>query len=87
MRTEAQRDIGKILAQQLEVARRSSIVARKRFDAVIRSVPCGLPHPDGAFRVEQAGKEARRALQSYCSALKRYADFVLCKTVPEDLDP
>jgi hypothetical protein len=48
-------------------------------------VPSGLPHHDGAFRVEQARKESRQTLEAYRSALKRYTEFITHGIMPEDL--
>lgn len=84
MRDEAHQDIGRSLAQELDAARRSHLSANKKFDTVVGDVPSGLPHPDGVFRLEQAGKESRRALELYFTALRRYSDFcsaTLCRRI------
>jgi len=80
-----QADLGRTLSRQLQIAQREHMNAMKVLDEIVSAVPSGLPHPDGAFRVEQVGREYRRALASYRNALHRYTDFVLHGIIPEDL--
>jgi hypothetical protein len=88
--TDAQQHIGQRLAQDLDDARRQHASAKERFDAMMREVPCGLPH--GALglqqaRLQQAGQESRRALDVYSKALDRYSNFLLYGAIPKDLEP
>jgi hypothetical protein len=78
--------IVRVLADELEDAQSSHTAASKRFDCLIKKVPSGLPHPDGADRMHAAGREAHVALQAHMHALKRYSDFLLYGIVPDDLD-
>ena len=87
MRDEAHQDIGRRLAKELDAARRNHVDAQKTFDAMVNDTPSGLPYPDGVFRLEQASKDSRRALESYYAALRRYSDFMLRDVMPEDPEP
>lgn len=87
MRDYAHQDIGRRLAQDLDDARHEYDRAKVRFDAIMREVPCGLPHPDGSLRLQQAGRESRRALELYTKAVDRYSNFLLHGAIPEDLEP
>ena len=82
---DSDEEIGPKLMKRLRIAKGQKVATAKAFDAIVREVPSGLPHPDGAFRVEQAGKESRRALMLYAKALRQYTDFLLYGVVPEDL--
>ena len=64
---------------QVEYAR-----ANQNFDSIAKETPSGLPHPDGALRVQQAGQARRRALDLYSRATKRYTDFILYGVVRPD---
>jgi hypothetical protein len=83
--THALEHIGQRLAQDLDDARREHAGAKERFIGVMREVPSGFAHPDDAFRLLQAGKETRHALEVYSKALDRYSNFVLHGVVPDDL--
>ena len=87
MRDYAHPDIGRRLAQDLDHARREYDRTKVRFDVIMREVPSGIPHPDGTLRLQQAGKESRRALELYTKAVDRYSNFLLHGTIPEDLEP
>jgi len=78
--------IVRILTDELEAAQSCHTAASKRFDRLVKEVPSGLPHPDGADRIHAAGREANVALQAHMHALKRYSDFLLYGIVPDDID-
>jgi hypothetical protein len=59
--------------------------ASKRFDCLVKEIPSGLPHPDGAHRIKAAGREANLALVEHIRALKRYTDYIVQGIVPDDL--
>ena len=63
------------------------VAASRQFELLVNDSPAGLPHPDGALQMHQAGRDSRSALQDYMRALKRFTDFTLNGTVPEDLLP
>ena len=75
-------EIGEKLREELRTTQRDYARAITNFDAVVMQTPSGLPHPDGALRVQQAGYESRRTLELYTRALKRYADFALHGVLP-----
>ncbi len=47
----------KELKERLTVATAAQKLAIKRFKAVIRDIPTGLPHPDGSDRIRIASRE------------------------------
>jgi len=75
-------EIGRELRDELRRTQREYTSANENFDAIVRETPSGLPHPDGALRVQQAGKESRRTLDLYTRALKRYTEFILHGVAP-----
>ena len=87
MRHDARLEIGQRLLNDVQRARIAYDGAAKTFNALIGEVPSGLPHPDGALRLKQAGKESRRTLDLYSQSLKRYSEFILRNVIPEDLEP
>jgi hypothetical protein len=52
---------------------------------VLRNIPSGLPHPDGAERIRLASHQLAKAKESMASAHSRLPDFLDHGTVPEDL--
>uniref|UniRef100_Q01TN2 Uncharacterized protein n=1 Tax=Solibacter usitatus (strain Ellin6076) TaxID=234267 RepID=Q01TN2_SOLUE len=79
--------IWKYLWDQLEKARYEQAIASSRFDLLVRSVSSGLPDPDAALVIQKATQEANAALLRYMGVLKKFTDFTLYGTVPEDLLP
>jgi hypothetical protein len=79
-------EIGKVLKEQLDQAYSAHLSASSKFDSLIKGAPSVLPHPDGSLRIQQAGNEARAALNEYMTALKRYSDFTISGVDPEDLN-
>ena len=77
-------DTGKLLQEQLYVARVAHSAASARFDLLAKEVPSGLPHPDGSMRVQKAGNERSAALRRYMLALKQLTDYTLSRKVPAD---
>ena len=80
-------DIRQRLWDELDKARVEHVAANRQFELLVNDSPAGLPHPDGSLRMHQAGRDSRSALQDYMRALKRFTDFTLNGTVPEDLLP
>uniref|UniRef100_Q01PA5 Uncharacterized protein n=1 Tax=Solibacter usitatus (strain Ellin6076) TaxID=234267 RepID=Q01PA5_SOLUE len=80
-------EVWRHLWDQLEKARYEQLIASACFDLLVKSGPSGLPHPDGSLRIQKASREANAALLQYMDALKRFRDFSLNGTVPEDLLP
>lgn len=74
-----------LLRAQLNSARDEFEAKKKIFGQVVAEVPSGLPHPDGATAVQIAGQQYRHALEAFDVALKRFTQFVVSGTVPDDL--
>ena len=79
-------EIRERLWDELEKAQAQYESATSHFDQLIKECPPGLPHPDGSLRIQQAGRDSRAALQHYVMALKRFTDFTLNGSIPEDLE-
>lgn len=60
--------------------------ARQDLDKILDAVPSGLPHPDGADRIHNAGNLVRFANENYRKAHKRLMDFLVHGIVPESSD-
>ena len=80
-------EIRQRLSDQLDKSRVAYHTANKQFGQAIKESPTGLPHPDGVLSIQQAARESRVALQNYMGALRRFSDFTLDGTIPEDLLP
>src|SRR5437660_891033 len=70
-------DIGLRLSEAVGRAQRKHRIAAEKMKAIMQDIPSGLPQPDGVFRIRQAGKEEREALNLYLIAVKRYSEFLL----------
>ena len=79
-------EMARILTEELAAAHSRHCAAAKRFHLLLKEVPSGLPHPDGAQRIHAAGKEAHESLEAYIGALKRFTDFTVHRVMPGDLD-
>jgi hypothetical protein len=77
-------EISQRLWHELDKARLEHAAAAERFNLLVKN-PGGIPQPDGSLGIRQAGEASRRALLHYMSALKRFTDFTLDGTVPEDI--
>jgi hypothetical protein len=80
-------EVWRHLWDQLEKARYVQATARAHFDLLVKAGPSGLPHPDGSLLIQKATREANAALVQYMRALKRFTDFNLHGSAPEDLLP
>lgn len=80
-------EISQRLWEQLDKARQEHAAATERFNLLIKEPLGELPHPDGSLSIRQAGEASRFALLHYMNALKRFTDFTLDGTVPEDILP
>lgn len=78
-------EIRQRLWEQLDQARVEHLAPIARFDPLIVESPAELPHPDGSLGIQRAGRDSRSALERYMHALKRFTDFALNGTIPEDL--
>jgi hypothetical protein len=80
-------EIRERLWDQLDTARAAHHAASERFALAVKEGPAGLPPSDGVLHIQQAGADLRSALQHYMCALKRFTEFTLDGTIPEDLLP
>ena len=75
------------LYTRLQKAKDEHAAARDRFDAVLKEGAGSVLHPDGALRVEMAGRESSVTLRRYMAALKQFTGFLTRDIVPDDLKP
>jgi hypothetical protein len=75
-----------LLKEQLDKADQQAKIASEKFDAIIREVPTGIPHPDGVKRIHNASREYSAARQSVMIAMHRLNDLVVYGIVPDDLE-
>ena len=80
-----EQDIRTTLLQDLVEATRRSHQALGKFDTVMGPFPHGLPHPDGAQRIENASNELSIARKEMMRAHNRLNDYLGRGIVPEDL--
>jgi hypothetical protein len=81
----SQEEICRILLEDLERAMQRFHRASEEFQKIIQDVPSGLAHPDGSFRVQQAGSAKRAAVRDLSRTLRRHNNFILNNKIPEDL--
>ncbi len=74
----------RLLEEVLEATVRTSEAARE-FEAVLGQFPSGLPHPDGAQRIENASQNLTVARKKLMNAHTRLSDYHDHGIVPEDL--
>jgi hypothetical protein len=77
--------IRSILHEDLISATRGNSEALREFDEVMDQFPSGLPHPDGAQRVNNASNKLSSARKKMGTAHNRLNDFLGRGIVPEDL--
>jgi hypothetical protein len=82
MLTDLHQEIRQRLWEDLQKAQAAHLAASRRFDLLVKEGPSGLPHPDGALRVQQVGRESRAALQGYMQALKPFTEFIALRHYP-----
>jgi len=73
------------LQSEFETAKRRMNVASQKFNEVVRDIPSGLPHPDGAQRIHNVGRDLADAREKLAGAIARLNEFVSRGVVPEDL--
>lgn len=59
--------------------------ASSEFQELVRSVPTGVPHPDGAQRIHQASHNLANARKDLTHAQSRLDSFLRSGVIPEDL--
>lgn len=78
-------DIETILREKLRLAELAFETAKINLREVTSDIPSGLPPPDGTERIRNAGIAYRSAVNKYCSALNQFNEFLVNRTIPEDL--
>ena len=84
MDSAKRQEFGNRLKCELDKAQTEYSFATQTFDRIVKEVPTRVPQPDGDLRIRQAGTATRLALEQYIVALRRFTDFTLRGTVPED---
>lgn len=78
-------EVENILRSELERTQAVYRMVRSEFRSIVADVPSGIPHPDGAVRIEQSSQACRFASEAYVSALKRFTAFAINRIIPDDL--
>lgn len=73
------------LQAELNRAKQAFDRAKEDFWRVAAAAPSGLPHPDGTQQVHNAARAHMHAMNTYTKALKRFNEYLLNGTIPEDL--
>jgi hypothetical protein len=68
--------IRKRLWDALQKAQRKHTKVCKKFDTCAAEVGTGISAPDGAFRIEEAGRERQLSFEAYRQALAEFSDFI-----------
>jgi hypothetical protein len=80
-------EVEDILRNDLERAKKEYEAARRNFWQVCSDVPSGIPHPDSERRILKTALVQTHAMNGLATALKRFNDYLINGTVPEDLKP
>lgn len=83
--TASEHEIRTRLHQQFVTATERAKEATESFDAAIRDIPSGLPHPDGTQRIHNASRQVSVARIEMMKAHNRLNDYLNRRIVPEDL--
>jgi hypothetical protein len=78
-------DIERTLHDDLDHARAGLEEARAKFTISMHDVPSGIPGSDGVASIQRAGTEHRMALARFALALRRFNNYILNGSVPDDL--
>jgi hypothetical protein len=78
-------EIRNILQQEFVSAAESARQATASFDAAVREIPSGMPHPDGVQRIHNASRAVSVARVEMMKAHNRLNDYLNRRIVPEDL--
>jgi hypothetical protein len=74
------------LKERVRVARAHRDLTSSAFDQVLKSVPSGIPHPDGTERVRQASQKWAHAQNALTEAVWELNEFTMRGVVPRDLE-
>jgi hypothetical protein len=75
-----------ILRAEVDRTQEEYTQSKKRFQAICKEVPSGLPHPDGTHRLQNAARAQTAAMVAYSNALQRFNELLLSGKDPDDLD-
>src|SRR6185312_13325357 len=78
-------EIRNLLHREFLAATERATEATESFDATIREIPSGIPHPDGVQRIHNASREVSVARVQMMKAYNRLNDYLSRRIVPEDL--
>jgi len=81
----SEHEIRNILHREFLSATERAREATESFDAAIREIPSGIPHPDGVQRIHNASREVSVARIDMMKAHNRLNDYLSRRIVPEDL--
>jgi hypothetical protein len=78
-------EIYNILRKDVERATEDFEAAKRNFLQVCSDVPNGIPHPNGARRLQKTAYAQNAAMRSLAEAMHRLNAFLLNGAVPADL--
>ena len=78
-------EIPRILRDEVNRARTAYENAHTEFKAITTDIPSGIPAPDGALRIRNAGAKYRDTMEEYNQALDEFNVFIKNGTIPERL--
>src|SRR4051794_24672262 len=73
------------LHQEFVTATERARKATESFDAAVRQIPGGTPHPDGVQRIYNASRKVSDARIEMMKAHNRLNDYLSRRIVPQDL--
>ena len=74
------------LIKNLTEAMDRANAASTAYDAVMRDIPSGIPHPDGVQRIQNASRDLRQARAAMMEAHIRLNEFLGRAIGPADLE-
>jgi hypothetical protein len=77
-------EIEEILRDDVQRKTKEFGEAKRNFWQVCSEVPSGIPHPDGARRIQNTAHAQNVAIQALADAIHRFNDFLVNGTVPPD---
>jgi hypothetical protein len=78
-------DIEELLHAKVVETTKEYEAAKLIFSHVCADVPSGIPHPDGARRLQKVAYAQTIALQNLAAAIHRFNAFLADGIIPEDL--
>ena len=80
-----QQEILNRLLDELAKARENARLANEAFQALMKDIPSGLPHPDGVQRIHSVSAENAQARKNLETARVRLQQFQAYGYIPPDL--